>query len=136
MKIPKEISEFLSKEKFCVIATCDEKPEAATMASTFDNGEVLLFTSKSTRKYKNLIRNKNVALVFSFSDHSKNAQIDGEASLSNSSSVKERIIKINPMVKSHIESEEHGENVFLVIKPKRIYFVDYSQKPIKEVLIE
>lgn len=137
MKIPKEVSEFLEKEKFCVIATSSKgKTEAATMTSVFDGSEVLMFTSKSTRKYANIKENKNVALVFSSRDYSKNAQIDGEAELAESKSIADCIIQKRPELKQHIENKEHGENVFIVVKPKRIYFMDYSQKPMKEALIE
>ncbi len=135
MKIPKEVSEFLEKEKFCVIATSSKgKTEAATMSAIFRDDEVLMFTSKITRKYANLRENNNVALVFSSSDYSKNAQIDGEAEIAESKSIADYIIQKRPELKQHIENEEHGEIAFIVVKPKRIYFC--SRKPNKEMLIE
>jgi len=70
MKIPKEVIEFIEKEELCVLATSsDKKTEAATMSAVFHEGKIIMFTSKKTRKYTNLRKNKNTALVFSSKDH-------------------------------------------------------------------
>ena len=140
MKIPKDAEAFLKGEQYCVIATSsNRKTEAATMSAVFHEGKIIMFTSENTRKYANLRKNKNIALVFSSKNHSKDAQLDGVAKLvefNDADEIISIILKRRPDLKEYIKNNEQESMVFIVVIPTRIYFVDNTKTPMKEVLIE
>jgi uncharacterized protein YhbP (UPF0306 family) len=76
------ILSFLHKEKLAIISTVsNEKPESAVLAfGETENLELIFGTSNTTRKYKNLKSNSNVAFVIGFDpDLYINVQYEGVA---------------------------------------------------------
>lgn len=76
--------EFLLKNKLCVIATVspDGKPSAATTLFMLDGEfDFYFITRRSTRKFKNLEKNKSIAVVFGVELVPFTVQGEGEAEL-------------------------------------------------------
>ena len=115
MKLHKEILKFIDKQKFCNLATSTKsgKPEAAIMTSVVMDGKILLATSKSTRKYKNLKTNKKVSLTYANSIYSKGAQIDGTA----------KVLEETPELKSYYLKKRPFARPYFKMYPNRIYIL-------------
>src|SRR3989338_6556310 len=75
----KQILEKIKMHNVCVLATClKDKTEAAAMNFVVDDNFIFyLQTSRLYRKYRNLVKNKNVSLVIGFKMPC--VQIDGIA---------------------------------------------------------
>lgn len=73
---------FISKQHLAVVATVNESglPEAALVGIGHTNDfEIIFGTTHSTRKYKNISRNPNVAMVIGW-DKDQTVQLEGVAS--------------------------------------------------------
>ncbi|MEM4336478.1 MAG: pyridoxamine 5'-phosphate oxidase family protein [Candidatus Woesearchaeota archaeon] len=120
-----KILEEIKKHNICVLATCaNKKPEAAVVAFVVDDNFIFyVATSKYYRKYKNLIKNKNVSLVIGF--EIPTIQIDGVAEFLDE---KEKKLIRPFMIEKIPEAEDFfvaKESVFIRIKPKYLKITDY-----------
>ncbi len=67
MNIPNDIKQLLKEERLCVMATCVESnPYSSLMNFTYVEGEnkVILSTRKNSKKYSNILKNRNISLLF------------------------------------------------------------------------
>jgi len=134
MRIPKNIMNFLEKQKFCVLSTSSlaGKPESAIMTSVWKNKQIVLVTSKSSRKYVNLVKNKKVSLVYADAKYTKGAQIDGIAKLvpeKKAAALQKMFIKKRPGSAVYLKKKPYGELVYMIITPKLIrHFSKYGMK--------
>lgn len=134
MRIPKNIMNFLEKQKFCVLSTSSPagKPESAIMTSVWKNKQIVLVTSKSSRKYVNLVKNKKVSLVYADAKYTKGAQIDGIAKLvpeKKAAALQKMFIKKRPGSAVYLKKKPYGELVYMIITPKLIrHFSKYGMK--------
>lgn len=82
-QIKKEATEFMLANKLGVLATVTEEksPECATMHIFFDEKDwsIYFVTRPKTRKYENLMKNKNIALVVGTEMGHRTLQIEGVA---------------------------------------------------------
>lgn len=119
-------SRLLDDHQTCVIASVDTegKPEAATVGFSHNSKfEILIGTNLSTRKYKNITSNPNVALVIGVTGKST-VQLEGTAS---------EIIPTDQQLDEHYEKvpqarrfeKQEGQRYFL-IKPTWLRLTDYS----------
>ena len=81
-KIKEEVLQFLKGRPECVLATLspDGKPEAATVLFAVDDEFTFYFgTSEKYRKYQNLLKNRQAAIVVGvMASDPRSAQIEGE----------------------------------------------------------
>lgn len=81
-KIKNQAREFLFKNKLCALSTTapGNRPEVSTVLYMADDDMNFYFvTRRQTRKFKNLLSNKNVALVIGVELSPFNIQAEGEA---------------------------------------------------------
>lgn len=82
--LKQEALDFLRKHIIAVVATTDDAntPQAATVLYHIDDNMNFYFiTRRQTRKYKNLMTNRKVALVVGMGDGPGTIQAEGEAQL-------------------------------------------------------
>ena len=79
----------LQKSRLGVISTIsnDNKPESAFVYFAFDeNLNIYFATRDNSRKYKNILQNKNVSFVIATENPPQTLQLDGTASVHNDTS--------------------------------------------------
>lgn len=130
-----EIFKFLKERnpKLCMMASSspDGKPECAVMGyALLDNLSLILCTDNTSRKWKNLLSNPHVALVFGWSFEELNVQYEGTAELIESGEefdkAKETYFAVHPEA---LEFKDLPETVYLKITPVWIRLSDYSVTP-------
>lgn len=137
MRIPKNIMNFLEKQRFCVLSTSSPagKPESAIMTSVWKNKQIVLVTSKSSRKYVNLVKNKKVSLVYTDAKYTKGAQVDGIAKLvpeKKAAALQKMFIKKRPGSAVYLKKKPYGDMVWIIITPKLVrYFSKYGMKMVE-----
>jgi uncharacterized pyridoxamine 5'-phosphate oxidase family protein len=75
------VYDFLSRHKLAVLSTVNEhwKPESALVGiAVSENLEIIFDTANTTRKYRNILHNPNVALVIGWDDETT-IQFEGTA---------------------------------------------------------
>lgn len=127
----KEVLEFLRNHPECVLATVspDGKPEAATVLFAVDDDLTFYFgTSDKYRKYQNLSKNKNVAVVVGVNQKDpRSAQVEGtmdpileEAEIAKT---KEFFAEQNPAMKPFL----NWPLKFFKLKPTWLRFLDETK---------
>ena len=114
-----EAMNFLNEETYCIISTTDTngKPESAFVAfSENEKLEIMIGTSKGSRKYKNIVRNPHVALVFGF-DGKQTLQYEGKARVLSDEERKQRLEKHFEKQPSAAKYEADPKQVYLIIEP-------------------
>lgn len=127
----KDALEFIKSHPECVLATvsAEGKPEAATLLFAMDDDFTFYFgTDKKYRKYQNILKNKNAAVVVGVSSKEpKSAQIEGEIEILKSAPDITKARKIfeerNPAMKPFLDLPL----VFLRLKPKWLRFLDETK---------
>lgn len=134
MRIPKNILNFLERQRFCVLSTSSPagKPESAIMTSVWKGKQIVLVTSKSSRKYVNLVKNKKVALVYADAKYTKGAQVEGTVKLvpeKKAAALQKMFIKKRPGSAIYLKKKPYGEMVWLIITPNLVrFFNKYGMK--------
>jgi len=137
MRIQKNILNFLERQRYCVLSTSSKtgKPESAIMTSVWKNKQIVLVTSKSSRKYVNLVKNKKVSLVYTNAQYTKGAQIDGIAKLipeNKAAALQKMFIKKRPGSAVYLKKKPFGDMVWIIITPKLVrYFSKYGMKMVE-----
>jgi len=73
---------FINKHEVCRVATVGNgKPHVVPVCHMFVNDRFYLATDYDTKKYKNLLKNKNIALVIDAYQPNKAVVIEGEADI-------------------------------------------------------
>ncbi|KYK30402.1 MAG: hypothetical protein AYK22_03980 [Thermoplasmatales archaeon SG8-52-3] len=132
--IKEQIVNYLSKRKFLTLATSSKDGEPLTHPIAYVNKEEIVYfsTGTQTRKYKNIIKNPNVAYsIYDPTEHLDeviSVQMQGKAS---SLTNKKEINEINKMLKQKFPHMSHlikePDSVIIKISPKSCYFMDYSK---------
>jgi general stress protein 26 len=135
MNTQQKILAFLAQQEECVIATaCDNVPEAAIVGfSESPSLELVIGTSSATRKYRNITKNPQVAVVIGFTGN-VTVQFEGIARLLSGEELERR-------QKTHFKKlpeVEHFKNdpgqVYLLLSPTWVRYTDYSQPdPVEEL---
>lgn len=126
------ILRFLKTQRHAVIATSDmEKPEAALIGFGESDDLTLIFgTFTSSRKYKNIQKNKKIALVVGFNETT--VQYEGSVEILNGKELtryKRLFYKKTPSAQQY---ESHPEQVFFKATPSWIRYVDFTVEPHRE----
>lgn len=127
------VKEFLAdlEPKLCVVSTVGKykRPEAAVMAyALMDDFTIILSTHDDSRKWNNLKKNPNVALVFGWDHEGLNVQYEGTAKLVEEDEEIENIyFKANPTLGKFRDLPGMG---FIRIEPRWIRLTDFdSDRP-------
>ncbi len=126
------IADFIGRHVLAVLATIDaeaNRPEAAVVG--FIQGEpleIIFDTYSMTRKYKNLQRNNNVALVVGWNEHIT-VQYEGIAEELKGEKL-EHYRQIYPLKFRATEKSEHEHVLrYFSVAPTWIRYSDVSKKP-------
>lgn len=135
MTTQQKILAFLAQHEECVIATAGEhSPEAATVGfSESPSLELVIGTSTSTRKYQNIMKNPQVAIVIGFNGE-QTVQYEGTAR----QLIGEELEQRQTSHFKKLPEVEHFKNdpgqMYLLITPTWIRYTDYSQpEPVEEL---
>ena len=131
------ILNFLKKEQLMVLSTINKKgkPQSALVGfSETPNLEIIFGTLNTTRKYENLMNNKEVSLVIGWNlPESITIQYEGVAEEITDSSLEEyKISHINKSPKREKSVRDARERIFKIM-PKWIRYSDLSNKEIFEI---
>ncbi len=105
------------------------KPQSAVMAYLFKDNFLFMFTESTTRKYKNILENKQVSVVVGGFKDDPSVQIDGtitELSIDEGIKTKADALSIHPEWSGFFDSP-NGK--WFVIKPLWVRYFDYSTNP-------
>lgn len=121
-------------QKLCVLATVspDGSPTCAVMGyAVKDDGTVVLSTHTDSRKWQNIAKNSNVALVFGWEFTGHNVQLHGQAELVSEgeafSALEAFFFSVNPQAKK-FQAPDTG---FIAVTPTWARLTDYTQSPPK-----
>jgi nitroimidazol reductase NimA-like FMN-containing flavoprotein (pyridoxamine 5'-phosphate oxidase superfamily) len=74
--------EFINRNEICRLATCSNgKPHVVPVAYIFLNGYFYIATDYNTKKFKNIMRNRNVCLVIDTYKPNRAVMIEGIAEI-------------------------------------------------------
>ena len=133
------IYEFIRKHLYAVISTVSDKnmPESALIGiAVSEDLEIVFDTVNSSRKYKNILQNPNVAIVIGW-DNEVTLQLEGTArELSpEDTSYKELYFDVFPDAK--IRAETWEDVVHFVIKPNWVRYSNLNDpNTIEEKIFE
>ena len=116
--LKQEVLEVVSRHTLCVISTVGEqnKPESAIVGfSCDDNLELLIGTSETTRKYRNLRSNPHVAVVIG--DEQAEIQYEGTARTLDKTREDKRIQALFDEVPGASKYRDDPSQVYLLITP-------------------
>lgn len=122
---------FLKTQLHMVVSTVnkDNNPESALVGFGYDVDLSLIFgTYTTTRKYKNILNNPHIAIVFG-NEELVTVQYEGVASeLKGQELVRYKKIYFtkNPESKKY---ETHENQVYLKVIPKWIRYTDFNKEP-------
>ena len=82
VKFSKKEIEFINKHEVCRLATCfNDRPHVVPVCYIFLNNSFYIATDYNTRKFRNISRNKNVALVIDVYKPNKAVMVEGVAEI-------------------------------------------------------
>ncbi len=126
------VLEFIKGHNLGVLATVnrENKPEAAVIGfSETDDFEILFATFESSRKYSNLKKDGNVALVVGW-DQGKTVQLEGLAEEITDPAKIENFKRVHmAKIPTAIKWLGHNEERFFSIKPRWARFTDLAVDP-------
>lgn len=126
-----KVYDFLKKNGLCVLSTASKsgKPQSAVMAYCLKDDSLFIFTETGTRKYKNILENKQVSVVVGGFKDDPTVQLDGtitELDLDEGVKIKEFILNLHPEWKGYFDSP-NGR--WFEIKPSWMRYNDFSANP-------
>ncbi len=127
----KDLLNFIRKNKLAVLSTVtpDNKSQSAVLEfGETDDLELIFDMFKSSRKYNNLIKNKNVSIVIGWDDNIT-VQYEGvaeELTGEKAKKYKEAYWKKNPEAKRW---ENREGIIYVKVAPKWIRYSDLNQNP-------
>ena len=129
----KILLDFIKEQTLCVLATvhANGTPEAAVIEfGETPQLEIIFDTLSSSRKYANLIRNPNVALVIGW-DENITAQFEGIAT-ELAGEDRQRCTALYFSKNPRAEKWQHRENIrYFKVTPRWIRYSDLRQEPWK-----
>lgn len=119
--------------KFCVLSTTsrDGKPESAVVAYAVQNdGTLVVSTTNTSRKYRNIKENNNVAFVTGWTFDEINIQLEGKAHLiekenSEYAATDAFFFSVNP----HAAKFKTEGTIFISIFPSWARVTDFQKNP-------
>jgi uncharacterized pyridoxamine 5'-phosphate oxidase family protein len=133
MENKEKILALVKDNMLMVISTIDvggDKTESAVVGfAETEDLEIVFCTSNTTRKYRNLQKNKNVSLVIGWDGRFGTVQYEGTAEELAGEDVKKYVdilITKNPQVAKFVDRDDQ---IFFLVKPKWIRMLDMSVKP-------
>ena len=124
----KFIYDFLSRHKYAVLSTVtkDHLPECALVGFAVTKELKIIFdTSRTTRKYQNLINNPAIALVIGW-DKERTVQYEGKVTVPNAKILDELFdvyVKVFPEGR---ERRKLKDTVYCCIEPTWIRYSDFN----------
>lgn len=124
----KEVLNFIKSNKLAVISTSvDGKPEAALIGfGETDEFELIFGTYSSSRKYKNLKENKNVAFVIGWMENSITVQYEGIATEIFDEELEMYVERYHQKVPHAVTYKSHPEQTYFKVQPTWIRYSDLS----------
>lgn len=116
MDILKDVKDLLKNEKLCTLATCVENnPYVSLMNFTYveEENKVILSTRRNSKKYENIIKNKNVSLLLFSLSSGLSATFLGKA-MTTEGQEEERYRKMH-MEKNNMPQFILGEDIGLIV---------------------
>ena len=132
-----DVLSFIKTRIHAVISTIDEKgrPESALIGFTeTDQLEIFFGTFNTSRKYKNLQKNKQVALVIGWTDDSITVQYEGLAEEVDKKDVPLCISLLQQKIPSSIKFSTLPQQTYFKVTPTWIRYSDLSSS--KEKIVE
>lgn len=125
-----DVLKFIKFHRLAVVSTVDsDRPQAAVVEfGELDDLTIIIDTLKTSRKYKNLQTNQNVAVVIGW-DNDVTVQIDGaakELSGEELEHAKQAYIAKNPRAKKWADKPQVA---YFAIKPTWMRYSDVGQHP-------
>lgn len=119
--------------KFCVLATSnlEGKPESAVVAYAVQNdGTIIISTTNTSRKYRNILENNKVAFVTGWTFDEINIQLEGKALLiepgnSEYKDLDTFFFTVNP----HAAKFKTDGTIFVKVLPSWARITDYQKNP-------
>ena len=134
MEITKDVKNLLKNEKLCTIATCVEnKPYLSLMNFTYVEGEnkVILSTRRNSKKYHNILKNKQISLLLFSSDSELSATFLGTAKTI--AGKKEKLYREMHMNKNNMPQFILGDHIGLVVFSIEQIIVSNKQDQVKYI---
>lgn len=128
--------DFISKHRLTVLATISENnmPEAALVGFAITPDlEIIFDTVKTSRKYKNLLKNPAISFVVGW-DGEQTVQYEGIARIPADKQLENLLpyyFKVHPDGIDRKENQK--ELVYFCVKPKWIRYADFDTKKIEEI---
>lgn len=125
----------LQTSKLGVISTVnvDNRPESALVYYTFDQNLNIYFATKdSSRKYKNILKNANVAFVIATEHPPQTLQLEGIASVHNDTEEQKHLFQelvglaSNKHFSAPIAQQSNGGLQFVKISPTWVRFGNFE----------
>jgi general stress protein 26 len=125
----------LQKSRLGVVSTVNEesKPESALVYYAFDENLSIYFATKdNSRKYENILKNKNVAFVVATENPPLTLQLEGTASVYNDTSEQKRLFEelvglaSSRHFSSPISQQSTGGLQFIKISPSWMRLGDFQ----------
>lgn len=116
----KDFKKFIENESLCVISSVGRggNPQSAIVAfSENENLEIMIGTSKKSRKFQNITNNPNVSIVFGFAGE-KSLQYEGTSRFMGEEEMESKLIDHYRKQPSAKKYESDSEQVYMVVSPK------------------
>lgn len=130
-----KVSEFLKQYKVCVLSTIridKTGPESAVVGfAEKENLELIIGTSNTSRKYRNLQENPNISLVVGWDSTTGSIQYEGiaqEIPIERSQEYAAILVQKNPESEKFVHQKDER---YFIIKPTWIRFLDTTANPPK-----
>ncbi len=121
--------EFMSRSKYAVLATINERnePEAATIGiAVTEDLHIVFDTLDTTRKFRNLMANPKVALVITIDEET--VQYEGQAQLHTAGGDEDLLLKTYfHAFPDGRDRQQDPSTVYFEVKPNWIRHSDFSE---------
>ncbi len=111
---------FLKNETYCVISTVtsESHSESAFVAFSENNDlEIMIGTSKKSRKFRNIVHNPAVSIVFGF-DGEKTLQYEGVARVPNEEELEKRLVSHFRKHPGATKYQDDLNQTYIIIEPR------------------
>ena len=135
MNIKKEAREFLKDKHYCVISTVskESKSESAYVAfSENEDLEIMIGTSRQSRKFRNILHNPNVSIVFWDGDK-KTLQYEGVAHTLGKAEWQSKTKLHYVKQPGAAKYETDPSQTYFVVKPSWVRLVESGPKVLGEM---
>jgi general stress protein 26 len=136
MTTQQKVLDFLKRHEDCVMATVGDSglPQAAVVGfSETPQLELMIGTTKASRKYRNLQQNPHVAIVVGFSG-SITVQYEGTARVLSGAELADRQQLHFQKIPGVVHYKDDPDQVYFSISPTWVRYTDFTQEqPVEEL---